>query len=77
MASRLATAIYVAMVTSILYDNSYNRNDSNLTECESYRSYGCQTLAFVLSSIGEWQLLDMPPRNKTRFLDALRQIRGK
>ena len=30
VASRLATAIYVAMVTPILYDNSYVPNDSNL-----------------------------------------------
>ena len=27
VASRLATAIYVAMVTPILYDNSYSLND--------------------------------------------------
>ena len=39
VASRLATAIYVAMVTSILYDNSYSLNDSNL-KYESYRPYG-------------------------------------
>ena len=37
--SRLATAIYVAMVTSILYDNSYSLNDPNL-KYESYRPYG-------------------------------------
>ena len=30
MASRLETAIYVAMVTPILYDNSYSPNDLNL-----------------------------------------------
>ena len=30
VASRLATAIYVAMVTPILYDNSSSLNDSNL-----------------------------------------------
>ena len=46
----LTTAIYVAMVTPILYDNSYSLNDSNL-KYESYRLYGwffknCQTLAF-------------------------------
>ena len=35
----LATAIYVAMVTPILYDNSYSLNDSNL-KYESYRPYG-------------------------------------
>ena len=29
VASRLATAIYVAMVTPILYDNSCSPNDSN------------------------------------------------
>ena len=29
-ASRLATAIYVAMATTILYDNSYSLNDLNL-----------------------------------------------
>ena len=39
VASRLATAIYVAMVTPILYGNSYNLNDSNL-KYESYRPYG-------------------------------------
>ena len=39
VASRLATAIYVAMVTPILYDNSYSLNDSNL-KYESYRPYG-------------------------------------
>ena len=39
MASRLATAIYVAMVTPILYDNSYSPNDSNL-KYESYQPYG-------------------------------------
>ena len=37
--SRLATAIYVAMVTPILYDNSSSLNDSNL-KYESYRPYG-------------------------------------
>ena len=35
VASRLATAIYVAMVTPILLDNSYSLNDSNL----KYKSY--------------------------------------
>ena len=35
----LATAIYVAMVTPILYDNSYSLNDSNL-KYESYWPYG-------------------------------------
>ena len=35
----LATSIYVAMVTPILYDNSYSLNDSNL-KYESYRPYG-------------------------------------
>ena len=39
VASRLATAIYVAMVMPILYDNSYSLNDSNL-KYESYRPYG-------------------------------------
>ena len=39
MASRLATAIYVAMVTLILYDISYSLNDSNF-KYESYRPYG-------------------------------------
>ena len=39
VASRLATAIYVAMVTPILYDNSSSLNDSNL-KFESYRPYG-------------------------------------
>ena len=39
VASRLTTAIYVAMVTPILYDNSYNLNDSNL-KYESYWPYG-------------------------------------
>ena len=39
VASRLATAIYVAMVTPIFYDNSYSLNDSNL-KYESYRPYG-------------------------------------
>ena len=39
VASRLATAVYVAMVTPILYDNSYSPNDSNL-KYESYRPYG-------------------------------------
>ena len=39
VASRLATAIYVAMVTPILYDNSYSLNDSNL-KYESYQLYG-------------------------------------
>ena len=38
-ASRLATAIYVAMVTPILYDNSYSLNDSNL-KYGSYWPYG-------------------------------------
>ena len=37
--SRLATAIYVAMVTQILYDNSYSLNDSNL-KYERYWPYG-------------------------------------
>ena len=37
--SRLATAIYVAMVTPILYDNSSSLNDLNL-KYESYRPYG-------------------------------------
>ena len=37
-ASRLATAVYVAMVTPILYDNSYSPNDSNL-KYESYQPY--------------------------------------
>ena len=39
VASRLATANYVAMVTPILYDNSSSLNDSNL-KFESYRPYG-------------------------------------
>ena len=39
VASWLATAIYVAMVTPILYDNSYSLNDSNL-KYESYQPYG-------------------------------------
>ena len=39
VASRLATDIYVAMVTPILYDNSYSLNDSNL-KYESYQPYG-------------------------------------
>ena len=39
VASKLATAIYVAMVTPILYDNSYSLNDSNL-KYESCRPYG-------------------------------------
>ena len=39
VASRLATAIYVAMVTPILYDNSSSLNDSNLNY-ESYQPYG-------------------------------------
>ena len=41
VASRLATAtaIYVAMVTPILYNNSYSLNDSNL-KYESCRPYG-------------------------------------
>ena len=39
VASRLANAIYVAMVTPILYDNSYSPNDSNL-KYESYQPYG-------------------------------------
>ena len=39
VASRLTTAIYVAMVTPILDDNSYSLNDSNL-KYESYWSYG-------------------------------------
>ena len=38
VASRLATAIYVAMVTPILYDNS-TLNDSNL-KFKSYWPYG-------------------------------------
>ena len=38
VASRLATASYVAMVTPILYDNSYSPNDSNL-KYESYQPY--------------------------------------
>ena len=37
--SRLATAIYGAMVTPILYDNSSSLIDSN-PKYESYRSYG-------------------------------------
>ena len=38
VASWLATAIYVAMVTPILYDNSYSPNDSNLKygSCQPY-----------------------------------------
>ena len=39
VASRLATAIYVAMVTPILYDNSFSLNDSHL-KYESYWPYG-------------------------------------
>ena len=39
VASTLATAIYVAMVTPILYDNSSSLNDSNLNY-ESYQPYG-------------------------------------
>ena len=39
VASRLATASYVAMVTPILYDNSSSLNDSNL-KFESYWPYG-------------------------------------
>ena len=39
VASRLATAIFFAMVTPILYDNSYGPNDSNL-KYESYRPCG-------------------------------------
>ena len=39
VASMLATAIYVAMVIPILYDNSYILNDSNL-KYENYRPYG-------------------------------------
>ena len=38
MASKLAAAIYVAMVTPILYDNSYSPNDSNLKD-EIYWPY--------------------------------------
>ena len=38
VASKLAT-IYVAMLTPILYDNSYSLNDSNL-KSESYQPYG-------------------------------------
>ena len=52
VASKLATAIYVAMATPILYNNSYSLNDSNL-KCESYWAYSWflknhQTLALVL-----------------------------
>ena len=39
VASRLATGIYVAMVTPILYDNSYSLNDSNL-KYEIFWPYG-------------------------------------
>ena len=39
VASRLATAIYVAMVTLNLCDNSYSLNDSNF-KYESYWPYG-------------------------------------
>ena len=39
VASRLATVIYVAMEMSILLDNSYCPNNSNL-KYESYRLYG-------------------------------------
>ena len=39
VASWLATVIYVAMVTPILYDNSCSPNDSNL-KYESYQPYG-------------------------------------
>ena len=39
VASRLATAIYVAMVTPILYDSSYSPNGSNL-KYESDWPYG-------------------------------------
>ena len=39
VASRLATDIYAAMVTPILYDNFYSLNDSNL-KYESYQAYG-------------------------------------
>ena len=38
VASRLATAIHVAMLTPIIYDNSYSLNESNL-KYESYRPY--------------------------------------
>ena len=37
--SRLATAVYVAMVTPILYDNYSSLNGSNL-KYKSYRRYG-------------------------------------
>ena len=40
VASRLASAIYVAMVIPILYGNSYSPNDSHL-KYESYQPYGC------------------------------------
>ena len=39
VASSLATAIYVDMVTPILYDNCYSPNDSILIH-ESYQPYG-------------------------------------
>ena len=39
LAASAADAIYVAMVTPILYDNSHSPNDSNL-KYESYRPYG-------------------------------------
>ena len=38
VASRLATVIYVAMVMTILYDNSYSPNSD--LKYESYRLYG-------------------------------------
>ena len=38
VASRLGTAIYVAMVTPTLYDNSYGPNNSIL-KYESYQPY--------------------------------------
>ena len=45
VASRLATAIYVAMVTPILYDNSYSPNDSNRKLLALWLIFkNCQTL---------------------------------
>ena len=70
--SRLATAIYVAMVTPILYDNSSSLNDSNL-KSESY----CLMVDFLkivklwcLSTefCSVWQKVAL--RHRTQYLSA-------
>ena len=73
MASRLATAIYVAMVTPILYDNSYSPNDSNL-KYEKVVGLMVDFKQIVklwhlsIEFYGEWQLF--ATHHRTQYLNA-------